>query len=475
MLTGKHRRTKLAAVLAVLSIFFFLAPWAAHAGSVVTSVVKSRGIDDHGRLEGLADDDHPQYFETDGSDAMTGNLNLGTYSLVGNGGTSGLTVALNGDIDIGTATGAGALNLPDSGTTAASGMTFGSDVNLYRGTADQLKTDDGISVGGSSTLATTWVTSLYGRTSGATFPIGSRKTGGAYAVNLTLDPDTLRVGVGAATTPDATLHVELNSVATNIPVEVTWTTLASTGAPAIGLAARHVWELETAAGNNEVGAFVQARITDATAASEDFALGWGLMRDGAAAVELMSLDSAGIFSATSVKSSPVGAPALDFHDIDCTDGDISAAIEVNATATGTGAEVVDVSIKAQGAATAGTLGEFIGWDGSAKLLSLAGALKVSSQSVTCASNVCAYSAVHHSSYYTTEANAAADVLTVADGVAGQRRTFVLKTDGGDDLEVTPTNFANGAKVTLDAAGESVTLEFDGTDWFVVSTYGGTVS
>ena len=66
-------------------------------------------------------------------------------------------------------------------------------------------------------------------------------------------------------------------------------------------------------------------------------------------------------------------------------------------------------------------------------------------------------------------------LIIADGVAGQRRTIYLITDGTDDLEVTPTNFKNGTKVTLDTAGESVTLEFDGTNWFIISHYGGTVS
>jgi hypothetical protein len=188
-----------------------------------------------------------------------------------------------------------------------------------------------------------------------------------------------------------------------------------------------------------------------------------------------SMDKDGAVTATSFMASAVATPSVDFYDSDCTDDDVNASIDANATATGTGAEVVDVSFKAQGAAVAGTLGEFLGWDGSEKTLVLSGVTKVSSQAVTCASNVCAYSAAHSSSYYTTEANAAADVVTVADAVAGVRRTFVLKTDGGDDLEVTPTNFANGTKVTLDTAGESVTLEFDGTKWFIVSTYGGVAS
>lgn len=98
----------------------------------------------------------------------------------------------------------------------------------------------------------------------------------------------------------------------------------------------------------------------------------------------------------------------------------------------------------------------------------------SSTSVTCATNVCTDSA-RYALYVTTENSAAADVLTVADAVAGQVRLIILKTDGGDDLEITPTNFANGTKITLDTAGESALIHFDGTNWVVVETYGGVVS
>ena len=105
-------------------------------------------------------------------------------------------------------------------------------------------------------------------------------------------------------------------------------------------------------------------------------------------------------------------------------------------------------------------------------------LVVSVESVTCGdgTNTCAYNASVISSYYTTDDNAdGADVVTVTDGSTGQRRTFVLKADGGDDLAITPSNFINGTTVTLDTAGESVTLEFDGTNWFIIGQYGATIS
>ncbi len=77
--------------------------------------------------------------------------------------------------------------------------------------------------------------------------------------------------------------------------------------------------------------------------------------------------------------------------------------------------------------------------------------------------------------YVTTTAATTDVMAIADGIAGQEKLIVLKTDGGADLDVTPTNFANGTKITFDTAGESVLLHFDGTKWFIIASYGGVIS
>lgn len=95
--------------------------------------------------------------------------------------------------------------------------------------------------------------------------------------------------------------------------------------------------------------------------------------------------------------------------------------------------------------------------------------------VTCASNVCAENTVSKF-YVTTENNAAADVLTIPDGtVAGESRVVCLAVDGGDDLEITPTNLLGYTTVTLDTAGECATFGFDGTNWYLESTNGGVSS
>jgi hypothetical protein len=105
-----------------------------------------------------------------------------------------------------------------------------------------------------------------------------------------------------------------------------------------------------------------------------------------------------------------------------------------------------------------------------------GQLIVSSESVTASGDAATLDPTVISTYLTTESAGGADVAGLADGEkAGQRKTIYLVVDGGDDAEITPTTFTGGTKITLDTAGESVTLEWSGAAWFVQSTNGGVIS
>jgi hypothetical protein len=70
-----------------------------------------------------------------------------------------------------------------------------------------------------------------------------------------------------------------------------------------------------------------------------------------------------------------------------------------------------------------------------------------------------------------------DALTLADGVAGQLKVivYVAETAGADTGVLTPANFGNGTTITFNAVGESVLLQFLGTDWWIVSNNGATVA
>jgi hypothetical protein len=71
---------------------------------------------------------------------------------------------------------------------------------------------------------------------------------------------------------------------------------------------------------------------------------------------------------------------------------------------------------------------------------------------------------------TTGANA----LTLADGVEGQTKYIVMKTDGGDGT-LTPSNFAQGTTITFNDVGDSAQLLFTNASWHIVGSYGVTVA
>jgi len=72
---------------------------------------------------------------------------------------------------------------------------------------------------------------------------------------------------------------------------------------------------------------------------------------------------------------------------------------------------------------------------------------------------------------------AGNALTLADGAQGQLKTiiYVAEAAGGDTGVLTPTNLGSGTTITFNAVGDSVTLQFAGSDWWVVGFRGAVVA
>ena len=72
---------------------------------------------------------------------------------------------------------------------------------------------------------------------------------------------------------------------------------------------------------------------------------------------------------------------------------------------------------------------------------------------------------------------AGDALTLADGVAGQLKTivYVAEAAGGDTGVLTPTNLGSATTITFNDIGDSVTLQFIDTDWWVIGFRGAVVA
>ena len=73
--------------------------------------------------------------------------------------------------------------------------------------------------------------------------------------------------------------------------------------------------------------------------------------------------------------------------------------------------------------------------------------------------------------------ATGNALTLADGAQGQLKTviYVAEAAGGDTGILTPTNLGSATTITFNAVGDSATLQFAGTDWWVVGFRGAVVA
>jgi hypothetical protein len=70
-----------------------------------------------------------------------------------------------------------------------------------------------------------------------------------------------------------------------------------------------------------------------------------------------------------------------------------------------------------------------------------------------------------------------DALTLADGAAGQIKTivYVAQIAGADTGILTPANLGSGTTITFNDVGDSVQLQYIGTNWWVISAFGAVVA
>jgi len=101
------------------------------------------------------------------------------------------------------------------------------------------------------------------------------------------------VGIGGALNIAGKTQISIDSAATNTVTPIMRLSSSSTGTPANGIGASLEFEVETTAGNLEIGATIEAVATDVTSTSEDFDLVFKTMAAGAAATEHMRIASTG--------------------------------------------------------------------------------------------------------------------------------------------------------------------------------------
>ena len=68
--------------------------------------------------------------------------------------------------------------------------------------------------------------------------------------------------------------------------------------------------------------------------------------------------------------------------------------------------------------------------------------------------------------HSVDADAGGDIFTLADGIIGQIMTITCLSATGV-ATITPANLSGGTSITLNAAGETVILQFVDTNWYII--------
>jgi hypothetical protein len=83
-------------------------------------------------------------------------------------------------------------------------------------------------------------------------------------------------------------------------------------------------------------------------------------------------------------------------------------------------------------------------------------------------------AINLTTLYTEITTTGTDAYSLANGTVGQMKIITMVVDGGD-ATITPTTFANGTRVVMDAVHDSVTLIYGASGWQVIASQNVTVS
>ena len=213
-------------------------------------------------------------------------VSTGTFNLANTTATTVNFAGAGTTISIGAATGTTTINNANTVVTGDLAVN-GADITTTATGASSIFNANTTTLN----LAQAATTISMGATTGTTTVRNSLAVNG----NATLGDasgDTITINASTASVPNTLTFTVDDAVTNNIsyPVKIQHTT---TGTPANGIGTGIQFITETTANNFEIGASIEAVVTDVTAASEDFDLVFDTMLNGAAATEKVRIKSDG--------------------------------------------------------------------------------------------------------------------------------------------------------------------------------------
>ena len=296
---------------------------------------------------------------------------------------------------------------------------------------------------------------------------------GLATVGTTLGVTGVSTLTGGAVIQGLTVGRGLAAIATNTAAGASALSAITTGSQNTAVGANAAKFIQAADNCVAVG---NSALLNATAGNGNTSIGSNTLTSATPGALNTALGDSALFSATGGSNTAIGQGTLMSAAGAC------VALGKTAGEFETGANAFYVDNQTRGSEAAAKVGSLLygtfNATASSQTLVVNAALTVKSGLIGAVQVLSGPGAVNLTTSTTSfTSTAAGNALTLADGAQGQIKiiVYIAEAAGGDTGILTPTNLGSATTITFNNVGDAVTLQYVGTDWWVVGFRGAVVA
>ena len=314
----------------------------------------------------------------------------------------------------------------------------------------------------------TMITPVLGAATGTSLALS-----GLATVGTTLGVTGVSTLTAGAVIQGLTVGRGLAAIATNTAAGASALSAITTGSQNTAVGANAAKFIQAADNCVAVG---NSALLNATAGNGNTSIGSNTLTSATPGALNTALGDSALFSATGGSNTAIGQGTLMSAAGAC------VALGKTAGEFETGANAFYVDNQTRGSEAAAKVGSLLygtfNATASSQTLVVNAALTVKSGLIGAVQVLSGPGAVNLTTSTTSfTSTAAGNALTLADGAQGQIKiiVYIAEAAGGDTGILTPTNLGSATTITFNNVGDAVTLQYVGTDWWVVGFRGAVVA
>ena len=304
-------------------------------------------------------------------------------------------------------------------------------------------------------------------------PVIGAATGTSLALTGTLGVTGVSTLTAGAVIQGLTVGRGLAAIATNTAAGASALSAITTGSQNTAVGANAAKFIQAADNCVAVG---NSALLNATAGNGNTSIGSNTLTSATPGALNTALGDSALFSATGGSNTAIGQGTLMVAAGAC------VALGKTAGEFETGANAFYVDNQTRGSEAAAKVGSLMygtfNATASSQTLVVNAALTVKSGLIGAVQVLSGPGAVNLTTSTTSfTSTATGNALTLADGAQGQIKiiVYIAEAAGGDTGILTPTNLGSATTITFNNVGDAVTLQYVGTDWWVVGFRGAVVA